>query len=354
MKIVFILPGTGISGGVKVTCVAANYLLDRGHDVRILFKKNPTNIRNMFRFISHSVLYRKNHDWIQIFKGKANSFRDINKCNFDIKEIIIGVGLWVINELIGLKALPNPILHYVHGWAPWNLDAVKNAFSQPFPKVVVASYLKPKVESFGGGKVLKIINNGFDQNEYFNVSDESERDGVGTIYARHPAKDPETILSVLKIIKKEQPNVPIRTFGMERKRGLIIELSCYDRYPSIERAREIYSKSKVWFLASKAEGFPAPVFEAMSCGCAVVTTDCGGVSDIITNGKNGFIVEVGNVPQIVKKISLLLDNDGLRKRICLEAKQTVEKFTWEKSVDKLENVLKKLVLSHDERIDKIS
>jgi glycosyltransferase involved in cell wall biosynthesis len=95
----------------------------------------------------------------------------------------------------------------------------------------------------------------------------------------------------------------------------------------------------VWFLASRSEGFGMPILEAMACGCAVVATDCGGPRDIINDGENGFLVQVGNVEQIVSKVKLLLDNAELRQQFTRNSKDTVSKFSWENSIDKLEKVL---------------
>ena len=49
MNIVFILPGIGISGGVRVTVIQANYLIERGHSVRILYRQPSRNLRNIYR-----------------------------------------------------------------------------------------------------------------------------------------------------------------------------------------------------------------------------------------------------------------------------------------------------------------
>ena len=43
------------------------------------------------------------------------------------------------------------------------------------------------------------------------------------------------------------------------------------------------------------EGLPNVVVEAMAVGLPVVTTNCGGVGEIITNGKNGWLVDIGDV-----------------------------------------------------------
>ncbi len=353
MRIAFIIPARGRSGGVRVTVVAANRLLDRGHAVRILYRRSPVTLRKIYRNAWYRMMYSGNHDWLQDFKGKTFGFKDITECEFYKTEIIVGVGLWVADELAALNSLPNPKLHYVHGWSPYDLKASEKAFGLRIRKIVVSSYLKPKVESFGSGEVLGIINNGIDQSEYFNSVHIAEKDGVGTIYHTHPApaKDPETILATLKKVAKLRPDVPIRCFGIER-RGPRMEKGCYWRYPSIEKARDIYSRSLVWFVASRTEGFSVPVLEAMACGCVVVATDCGGTREMITDQENGFLVEVGDVDQMVDRILLLLSDDVLRKRMCLKAKETVNRFSWDRSIDKLENVLWKVAIARDEEIPK--
>lgn len=95
-------------------------------------------------------------------------------------------------------------------------------------------------------------------------------------------------------------------------------------------------------MGSFSEGFPAPPLEAMACGCIVVAIDCGGPRDIIVDGENGFLVEVGNVEQIVDKVKLLLEDLELRQQFVQKSRDTMSKFSWESSVNKLEEVLSNL------------
>jgi len=81
----------------------------------------------------------------------------------------------------------------------------------------------------------------------------------------------------------------------------------------------------------------------MACGCAVVATDCGGPREIIQDGQNGFLVNVGDVNGIVDRVQLLLDNGDLRARFRQNAQETLDRFTWEKCVSKLEDTLEGLV-----------
>ncbi len=138
--------------------------------------------------------------------------------------------------------------------------------------------------------------------------------------------------------------MPQRVFSAHRK-PKNIPREIYHRLPSLEEAREIYSRSLVWFLGSYSEGFGVPVLEAMACGCAVVSTSCGGPQDIIKNGENGFLVKVGDVEQIVNRVKRLLDDGELRQRFVKNSKETLRKFSWESSIDKLEETLSNLARS---------
>jgi glycosyltransferase involved in cell wall biosynthesis len=211
------------------------------------------------------------------------------------------------------------------------------ALALPLPKIVVASYLKEIVASQGAGQVIAVVHNGVDSTDYFPSVPESERNGVGTIYSSHPAKDPGTVISVIERLKFLRPQVPLRVFGGDR-RPPQLDSSSYWRYPSVEQAREIYSRSLVWIVGSWSEGFPAPVLEAMACGCAVVATDCGGPKDIIVDGVNGFLVPVRDTQAIIKRAEQILD-DPMRCRICTGAQETISRFTWEKCVCELEAAL---------------
>ncbi len=345
MKAVFILPGRGRSGGIKTTVIMANKLIDRGHNIRILYQKPPRKIYTLCKAMQKKLFFPNVSDWLDNFTGELKGFNDISSCSFSDKEIVIGVGMWASHQLGRLISIPNPKLQYIKGSTPWEPIIMENALKLPIPKIVVASYLRPLLDSYGDGKVLAVVPNGIDTKEYFNPVCESDRNGVGTIYSSHSAKDPETTISVLNKILRIKPDIPIRVFSTDKKPNQIKRYS-YWRLPSIEKAREIYSRSFVWFLASSSEGFPAPILEAMACDCAVVTTNCGGTSDIIKDGENGFLVDVADVEAITERILLLLNNKKLREDFREKGRETVNKFTWDKSVDLFENILETLLLKY--------
>jgi glycosyltransferase involved in cell wall biosynthesis len=217
---------------------------------------------------------------------------------------------------------------------------MRRALRVPIPKIIVASYLKPIVESYGA-EVLDVIGNGVDLTQYHPSVAESQRDGIGFIYGSHESKAPETMIEIATRIDKLGFGTPVRSFGIDKQPKNLRNCQ-YWRYPSVDLARDIYSCSIIWIVGSRSEGFSLPILEAMACGCVVISTDCGGPRDIIIDGENGFLVPVGDVDQIVNRVRLLVSDKQLRAKLRARSSETIKKFNWEVSAAKLEQLINKL------------
>ncbi len=64
---------------------------------------------------------------------------------------------------------------------------------------------------------------------------------------------------------------------------------------------------------SDFEGFPNTVVEYFAAGRPVVTTDAGGVEEMVNNHKNGILVPAGDDDRLYDAIALLIENDALRE-----------------------------------------
>jgi glycosyltransferase involved in cell wall biosynthesis len=87
---------------------------------------------------------------------------------------------------------------------------------------------------------------------------------------------------------------------------------------------EILSGSHIFALASKWEGFPLSILEAMRAGLPVVASNVGGVSEAVTDGKTGFLVERGDVSALRARLHSLLDNPALRRTMGATGRQRYE------------------------------
>ncbi len=90
-------------------------------------------------------------------------------------------------------------------------------------------------------------------------------------------------------------------------------------------------------LVSKVEGFPNSIVEYLAVGKAVVVTDVGGNSEIISDNNNGFLVPFDDEKSLVDKIQILLHDSDKREEFEKNAIETVKnKFTEDKMIDNVE------------------
>lgn len=101
---------------------------------------------------------------------------------------------------------------------------------------------------------------------------------------------------------------------------------------STEELVEHYNSCSVYFNSSTLSPIPTSLLEAMSCGCAVVSTATCMIPEIIKNGENGFISNDEN--ELRKYIDEIIANPSLRETLGNNARQTiVEKFSEEKFIN---------------------
>jgi len=79
-----------------------------------------------------------------------------------------------------------------------------------------------------------------------------------------------------------------------------------------EKINECYLSSDVFLLPSYTEGIPITMLEAMSSEIPVIVSDVGDVAEILKGENGGFVIQPGNVAEIVSKIKLLKNDEKYR------------------------------------------
>jgi glycosyltransferase involved in cell wall biosynthesis len=101
-----------------------------------------------------------------------------------------------------------------------------------------------------------------------------------------------------------------------------------------------YQASDIYCLPSTHEGLPQSLLESMCVGIPSIASSVGGIPDLIKDGVNGFLIEPGDVDQLVKKISCLLDNPEYCKKIGEEGRRTILlNYTWSAICDQILRVI---------------
>lgn len=98
---------------------------------------------------------------------------------------------------------------------------------------------------------------------------------------------------------------------------------------AVKNVADVYNNCTVYVHPSTTEGFGITVLEAMSFGRPVVATSETGASDLIEDGKNGFIIPIRDPNAIIGTIRWLHDNPDECKKMGENARKTAERYGWD-------------------------
>ncbi|WOO41430.1 glycosyltransferase [Rubellicoccus peritrichatus] len=100
---------------------------------------------------------------------------------------------------------------------------------------------------------------------------------------------------------------------------------------SLELMRLAYSAADVFVLPSLQDNLPTTVIEALACGTPTIGFDCGGVSEMITDGVTGYLSETGNVCQMAEQIRHMIENPEKREAMSKHSqKRAIDRYSLER------------------------
>ncbi|MCX7999488.1 MAG: glycosyltransferase family 4 protein, partial [Leptospiraceae bacterium] len=113
---------------------------------------------------------------------------------------------------------------------------------------------------------------------------------------------------------------------------------------SPEQVRDKLQKADVFLLSSLSEGISNAVLEAMACGLPVVTTDCGGMREAVTDGVEGFIVPVRDPEAMAEALIRLWKDPELRRKMGEAArKRVLKEFSLDQQISAFLGLFKSIV-----------
>lgn len=141
------------------------------------------------------------------------------------------------------------------------------------------------------------------------------------------------LIDALREVRKTTPaNLLIVGEGeeraaLERKIRRLRLQNCVRLVGFQENPFKYMAAADLFVLSSLFEGFGNVIVEAMACGVPVVATDCPyGPREIITDGENGILVELGSAPALAQAILRVLGDSKLRNRLAENGKQRAQDF----------------------------
>jgi colanic acid/amylovoran biosynthesis glycosyltransferase len=171
------------------------------------------------------------------------------------------------------------------------------------------------------------------------------REGIVFLGRLVPVKGIEILLEALRRIP-DPPTLyilgdgPLRADLETRAHGLPVvfegRIALQDVPARLERARLLAAPSR-------SEGFPNAVLEAYERGVPAVAADVGGIHEVVRQGETGFLIPPGDPDALARRITTILTDDGLWRRMSRAAREAAKAYAWEPHLERLETILTEAV-----------
>jgi glycosyltransferase involved in cell wall biosynthesis len=122
-----------------------------------------------------------------------------------------------------------------------------------------------------------------------------------------------------------------------------IPITYYPNYPYAEMER-VYNMSKVLMITSRFEGLPTTILESLACETPVITSNVGGVSELIESNNNGFFVNFNRFDNSVEKILDIVNDSNKLKKMGEKGREIIKNnYSWDIITDKIIKIYKKII-----------
>jgi glycosyltransferase involved in cell wall biosynthesis len=221
-------------------------------------------------------------------------------------------------------------LHKIWGWADW-----------PDMLTAVSHYVAKDMRDVSGRKDVYVLPNGINPREWKSQQARAGRDPlrVTTVMRFTKRKKPDAVIRAIPKINALLPDGvrPLFTLvgdGPERARverevkrlGVESQVELTGFRPRHE-IREILARSSLFILPTSKEALSIATLEARCCGLPVVAMNHGGVGDLITNGKEGYLANTSE--EFIARIAEVVSDDSLRRRMSEATKRSLDWFAWD-------------------------
>lgn len=356
MKINFVIPTPGNTGGLHVIYKYAEEFQKKGHEVNIYYPLKLYLLdfsRNKIwqkGFVFYRTLVNIYHFCICHDEKKYNDNVNmkfvplINDFYIPDADYVIATAWPTAYDVAKLGKEKGEKYYFIQDYEIWDDEYKGNeSYKLPLHHIVIAKWIDDVLNKKVGVKKRTIINNGIDLMEYHNENKKINRKeplNFLMLYHSLPKKGVKYGLEVFDKIRKEYQGVTLTMFGV-KKGDDIPDYVNFVENPSQNEIRNLYCNADIYIYPSLIEGWGLTVVEAMAAKCAVVGTNTGCLIDIGINGKNVMISEPKDIEGMVDNIRLLIEDRELLEKISIEGYESVQKLSWDKSVEKFLDVLKK-------------
>jgi N-acetyl-alpha-D-glucosaminyl L-malate synthase BshA len=361
-----------VGGSGVVATELGKMLAEKGHEIHFISSSLPFRLGKMY----HNIYYHQvDVNQYSVFQyppydiALASKMAEVvNREKLDLLHVHYAIP-HAVCAILAKQMSDHPIkvittLHgtdiTVLGYDPSLADAIKFGIEKSDIVTAVSNSLREQtLEVINPDKPIETIYNFIDDRIY-QKSDSShlkeefaiEDDEKVVIHVSNfrPVKRVDDVIKTFAKIADKMPAKLLlvgdgpevsRVCKLVNKYGLEKKVLFLGKQDNLE---ELYSISDLMLLLSEKESFGLVILEAMACGVPCIGTNVGGIPEVISNGKSGYICELGDIDGIAGKAISILSDPVRQQKFSQRAIDSVKgKFDAESIVRQYEQLYFRLV-----------
>ncbi|MFZ5979222.1 MAG: glycosyltransferase family 4 protein [Candidatus Zixiibacteriota bacterium] len=150
-------------------------------------------------------------------------------------------------------------------------------------------------------------------------------------------------LQAFRLVKQKYPRAELVIAGEGSLRSDLENIVKADNLSGVyftgwirpEKMLGLLNNTDLYLNPSTIDDFPIGIFEAQAAGLPVVTTDAGGILEMVNDQVNALVVPINNPGAVAERIINLIENPALAEKLSYQSRSNAEKYDWSKCVDRL-------------------
>lgn len=335
-KIVEVIPALGIGGAEKLVCdICSNMNREKFDLTLIVFydEKEKLYYKNLQKIGVKIVSLNKKGGFQPVLFFRLAKI--LNKIKPDVIHSHLSSNLYLCYYYFWHKKQYG--VHTIHNQAEKELNGHNRKIMQYLYRhrnvkaVAISDEIEKsvfKVYDIAKEKVA-LINNGVDLNRY--AAPNRQFDGCKNFVAvgrLSKQKNHQLMLNAFKRIVEKHPDAKLNILGDGDLRPAvekqIAEGNLQNNVQLLGNGvgvEEFLAAADCFLMSSNFEGLPLSMVEAMASGLPIVSTKAGGITDLVCDGENGFLAELGDENGLVLAMEKMIANEYLMEM----SKKSIEK-----------------------------
>jgi glycosyltransferase involved in cell wall biosynthesis len=330
MKIIFTLASLGSGGAERVVSLLANKMAEQGHQVEIICLKFNDVYYKLHPEVKVTLAMQQTKNrltevfWLRKYIKQVNpdmviAFTEGVYC-FTIAALL-GTKIPVIaSERLDPSAMTwkrNLLKRFLLPHADWLVVQTKT-IKDYFPK----SIQKKTSIIFNPVNEKVSLTPSPSPKDEGNDAEEGKLNRIISVARLYPQKNQEMMIRAFAKIAEKYPDWKLVIYGEGPLRveleALVSSFKLQERVllpGRTEKVIEELRKSKIFCLSSDYEGMSNSMIEAICVGLPIVTTKVSGTDELVNDGINGYVVEIGDVDGMASALKKLMSDEHLMQQM---------------------------------------